>query len=215
MLAGHYAASFIGKAVEPKLPLWLLLIAAQFVDIFWAIFVLTGIERAGLDYSLPSNPMVAEHMPYTHSLLGAAIAAVLVGLAVWKWRRPARAATIIALVVLSHWFLDLLMHRPDLTLAGGDSKFGLQLWNYPLLAHSVELAVLLLSYAVYRAAAKPDARQDRVGLILVAVLVLVQLYAIYAPPPPNVPQMAASLLALWLLIPALGAWLERKKTSPA
>lgn len=216
MLAGHYAASFIGKSAAPKLPLWLLFIAAQFLDIFWGVFVLTGVERAGLDYSLPSNPMVAEYMPYTHSLLGTAVAATLVGLAMWKWLGSARSATVVALVVLSHWFFDLLMHRPDLTLAGGDSKLGLQLWNYPLLAHSFELALLLLSYWVYRAVAKPDARQARAALILASVLVIVQLYAIFAPPPPNVPQMAASLLVLWLLIPGLAAWLERpKKPAPA
>ena len=39
-----------------------------------------------------------------------------------------RAAWILAGAVLSHWFLDLLVHRPDLPLAFGESRkvgFGL------------------------------------------------------------------------------------------
>lgn len=210
MLAGHYAAAFAGKTAEPKLPLWLLFVAAQFVDIVWGVLVLTGVERAGLDYSLPSNPLVAEFMPYTHSLLGTALAAALLWVAVRAKSGSLRFATIVALVVLSHWFLDLLMHRPDLTLAGGDPKLGLRLWNYPVLAHSFELGLLVLSYWVFRIVAKPDARQGRAALILLSVLVIVQLYSIFAPPPPNVPQMTLSLLVLWLAMPALAAWLERR-----
>ncbi len=216
MLAGHYAAAYFAKTAEPKLPLWLLFLAAQFVDILWGLFVLTGVERAGLDDSLPSNPLVAEFMPYTHSLLGTAVAAGLVWFALRTRLAPRRAALILALVVLSHWFFDLLMHRPDLTLAGTDPKLGLQLWNYPLLAHSFELGLLVLSYFVFRSVARPGKAQNRAALILLIVLVIVQLYSIFAPPPPNVPQMAVSLLLLWLVMPGLAAWLEpRGSTAPA
>ncbi len=212
MIAGHYAAAFAGKTAEPKLPLWLLFVAAQFVDIIWGVLVLAGVERAGLDYSLPSNPVVLEFMPYTHSLVGTAVVATLVWFAIRQKLGSRRSATIVALVVLSHWFLDLLMHRPDLTLAGGDSKLGLQLWNHPLFAQSLELGLLLLSVLVFRAVVHPDTRQARAALILLAVLVIVQLYSIFAPPPPNVPQMVVSLLVLWLVMPGVAAWLESRGT---
>jgi hypothetical protein len=214
MLAGHYTAAFVGKAAEPKLPLWLLFVAAQLVDILWGVLVLTGVERAGLDYSLPSNPLVAEFMPYSHSLLGTGVAATLAWFVMWQGSRSRRSATIVALVVLAHWFMDVLMHRPDLTLAWAGPKLGLQLWNHPVFAHSFELGLLLLGFLVFRAVARPDARQGRAAFILLAVVVGVQLYSIFAPPPPNVLQMTVSLLVLWLVMPGLTAWLERVSGQP-
>ncbi|HEV7731837.1 MAG TPA: hypothetical protein VGR62_06730 [Candidatus Binatia bacterium] len=202
MLAGHYAASFAGKRAEPRVPLWVLFLAAQLVDILWAVFVLVGVERASLDFSLPSNALVAEYMPYTHSLLGTAVIATIAALVVWRWLGSWRGALVVGLVVTSHWFLDLPMHRPDLTLTGAGPKLGWQLWNYPLLAHGFELGVLMLSWLLL-----PDRRRGW-AVILLLVLVVVQLYAILAPPPPTVTQMVLSLLVVYLAIVGLAAWLE-------
>ena len=42
-----------------------------------------------------------------------------------------REALVLALLVLSHWFLDALVHRPDLPLVPfGDVRVGLGLWNW-------------------------------------------------------------------------------------
>ena len=45
MFIGHYGISFIAKGMEKSIPLWLLFIAVQFVDVLWAIFVYAGIEK--------------------------------------------------------------------------------------------------------------------------------------------------------------------------
>jgi len=45
MFVGHYGVSFAVKSVERKIPLWLLFLAVQFVDILWGIFVLVGVEK--------------------------------------------------------------------------------------------------------------------------------------------------------------------------
>jgi hypothetical protein len=45
MFVGHYGVSFAVKSVEKHVPLWLLFIAVQFVDVLWAIFVLAGVEK--------------------------------------------------------------------------------------------------------------------------------------------------------------------------
>src|SRR5689334_6249769 len=117
MFVGHYGASFLGKAAAPRVPLWVLLLAAQLVDVAWAVFILLGIERFHLDPSLPSNPLVLEHMPYTHSLVGtvawAALAAGLVAASA-RFGDGRRAAVVTALVVASHWALDVLVHRADM-----------------------------------------------------------------------------------------------------
>ncbi len=33
MFAGHYTSAFVAKAASPRTPLWILLLAAQFVDV--------------------------------------------------------------------------------------------------------------------------------------------------------------------------------------
>ena len=208
MFVGHYAAAFAGKRVAPKTPLWVLLVAAQAVDFLWAGLVLGGVERAKLDHTLPTNPLVAEHMPYSHSLLGTAVVSVLMGLMVGRCWRSFRAGAVVAAVVISHWFCDLLMHRPDLTLYGLPPKLGLQLWNYPLASHLLELVLLVA--AVFWLMAAQASVQRRNTMILAGVLVLSQLYAALFPPPPTIALMCVTLLLSWAAYPALAAWLERR-----
>ena len=146
MFIGHYSASFVAKAIAPQVPLWLLLAAAQLVDFVWAIFILTGVEHASLDPSLASNPLVLHHMPYTHSLVATLAWSVIAFLMAWKAiGLAAREALAVAAVVASHWFLDLIVHRPDLPLLTGAPKLGLGLWNFPQLAYGLEVSLLLVT----------------------------------------------------------------------
>lgn len=213
MFVGHYAAAFAGKRIAPKAPLWVMLIAAQAVDFLWAGLVLSGVERAELDHSLPTNPLVAEHMPYSHSLLGTAVVAGLMAWVVGRGWRNFRAAAVAAAVVISHWFCDLLMHRPDLTLFGQPPKLGLQLWNYPVASHLLEL--VLLGAAVFWLMAAQASVQRRNTMILAAVLVSSQLYAALFPPPPTIALMCVTLLLSWAAYPALSALLERRSSEAA
>jgi len=145
MLAGHYSAAFLAKALEPRLPLWILAIAVQLVDVLWALFVLVGIEHLRVDPSLPSNPLDLYHMPYTHSLLGALAWAALAAAAVFAWRREWLASLVVAGAVASHWLLDWVVHRPDLLLWSGSAKHGLALWNFPVVGIAVESSLLVAS----------------------------------------------------------------------
>jgi hypothetical protein len=57
-LSGIYAVSFVAKSLKPSVPLWLLFLAVQLVDVFWAIFVLFGIEGARVVPGItPINPI--------------------------------------------------------------------------------------------------------------------------------------------------------------
>ncbi len=210
MLAGHYAAAYFAKTAEPRLPLWALFAGAQLVDIAWCVLALAGVERLSLDYSLPTNPLVADYMPYTHSLLANALWAVAAALVAWKWLGSGRAAVILALAVLAHWFFDLPMHRSDLTLAGGEHKLGFALWQYPVLAHSLEFALLGLSVWLYVAWVKPAAPQRKAAIWLGLLLAGLQIYSIVAPPPKTVTEMVASLLVVYLAVAGLAAWLETR-----
>jgi hypothetical protein len=210
MLAGHYAAAFVGKAAQPSLPWWVLCIAAQLVDIIHCLLLLVGRERTVLDFSLPSNPLVIQHVPYTHSLVGNALWGLLAGVIAYALFDSLKAAFTVGLVVLSHWFLDLLMHRPDLTIHGRPPRFGLGLWNAPPIAHGVELCTIVLSVVLYIGVVRPRPPALRVALTLALFFIVVQLYSIFAPPPATIQAIALSLLAFLVITVALAAWLDKR-----
>jgi hypothetical protein len=213
MFIGHYGAALVAKRVEPRVPLWALLLAVQIVDVFWAIFVLLGIESARLDPSLPSNPLVLSFMPFTHglpatlvwALLGAAIGAL------WFARAGARAriALVLAAAVASHWCLDLIVHRPDLPLWGDSHKVGAGLWNFPAVALLLEIAIFIAAF-LWSLQAKLWSAKQRTRLIaLFAVILVVQLASFFGPAPPSIHAVVVSGLCIYLAVAAVSRWIEK------
>ena len=212
MFIGHYSASFVAKAIAPRAPLWLLLAAAQLVDILWGIFILTGLESASLDPSLASNPLVLHDMPYTHSLVASVAWAVIAFLIAWKaLGLAANEALAVAAVVGSHWFLDLIVHRPDLPLLAGPPKLGLALWNYPLVAYALEVSLLIVT--VWLCVKAIPIRTDRRGVWygFAIALVAIQTMTSFGPISPTLNTMVVSALLLYLIIPFAGRWVERRQ----
>ena len=151
MFIGHWAPALAAAAISKRKPrLGTLFLAAQLVD--WAFFtlLLTGNEKMRVVPGITAmNPMDLYFMPITHSLLGSAMFAAGFALLVWLWRRDLSFALLAGAVVLSHWLLDLVVHRPDLTLAGGPLKLGLGLWNHPWIAIPLELGLTFGALAFY------------------------------------------------------------------
>ena len=205
MLAGHYSAAFLGKALAPGLPLWILAIAAQLIDVLWAVFVIAGIEHLRVDPSLPSNPLDLYDMPYTHSLIGALGWAALAAAAVFVWRREWLASLVVAGAVASHWLLDWVVHRPDLLLWGGSAKHGLALWNLPVVAFGVE-SLLLIASAWILLRSREAGRRPRRGVVaIVSSLLALQVVLTVSPPPIGPLAVGGSALVLFGAV-AWGAW---------
>jgi hypothetical protein len=206
MLAGHYTTAFVAKAASPRTPLWTLLLAAQLVDVLWVLAILTGIEHARLDPTLASNPLDLYHMPYTHSLTGTLLwaAAAFAGSRLLL-RLETGASLLVAAVVTSHWFLDVLVHRPDMTIAGGDAKLGLALWNLPLAAYGLEVALVVASVWVAMRSCVRSESSRRAWLLLLAGLVIVQTAATFGPAPAALTGIVLSTLAIYVAVTAAGA----------
>jgi hypothetical protein len=211
MLAGHYSSALLAKRLAPAAPFWALALAAQLVDVFWAIFVMAGIEHLRLDPALPSNPLDLYDMPWTHSLVGAlawSAAAFVLAQAVWRSRAVSLA---IAATVLSHWVLDLLVHRPDLPLWPGSRKLGLAIWDYPAAALALELG--LLSGAAWLLSSRVAWRR---GLaILVVALAVFQLLVTLVPPILPPAGVAVTGLALFVTVAIAAARIERPASAAA
>jgi len=141
MFIGHYAPAFVA-ATSPKSPrLGALFVAAQLVDIAFFSFLILGVEKMRmLPGATVMNGMDLYDMPWTHSLAGAIGWGALFAIAVRLLRGGWTAGLIGGAVVVSHWLIDLLVHRPDLTLAGSAPKLGLGLWNHPWIEIPLELA---------------------------------------------------------------------------
>ncbi|MBX9898007.1 MAG: hypothetical protein K2Y17_08945 [Qipengyuania sp.] len=206
MYIGHFAPALAASAATPDAPrLGTLFVAAQLVDLAFFAFVIMGVENMRVVPGIIAmNPMDLYHMPYTHSLLGATLWGLGFGLAVLAVTRNLTAGIWAAVVVASHWLLDLLVHRPDLTLDGGPQKLGLGLWDYPLLAIPLELALIGLGFWLFLRNSRGPVGPP---LILVAVMLLFQAVNWFAPQPEEM-SIALPLVALlsYAILVALARW---------
>lgn len=204
MFIGHWAPALAVAARNKALGVATLFIAGQLID--WAFFglLLAGVEHMRFSPGISAmNPMDLYHMPWTHSLLGAAGFAAAFAALLWLFSRDRLAALLGGAVVLSHWLLDLLVHVPDLTLAGSPPKLGLGLWNHPWVEMPLELGLTFGALWLYARARRPVPL--RLG-VLVAVLLLLQGVNWFAPAEPEV-TAGTSLLAFFAYgLATLAAW---------
>jgi membrane-bound metal-dependent hydrolase YbcI (DUF457 family) len=217
MFIGHYGPSFACKAWKPVVPLWVLFIAVQLVDIVWAVLVLLGIEKVRIVPGITAtNPFDLYYMPFTHSLPGAifwSVGAAVVYRAVapaQKWT----AAAIVGGAVFSHWILDLIVHRPDLALYDDAYKVGFGLWNYPAIAFVLEIALLFGGIALYLRVTEPIDAIGRYGMTVLGLFaVVLQAYVFFGPPPVSDIAFALTALVLYFAFAVLVYWLEGKRSS--
>ncbi len=171
MFIGHFAPAMVA-ATHPKAPgLGTLFVAGQLVDFGFFGLALAGIENFRITPGITKMvPLDLYDMPYTHSLAGSAVWALGFALLIWLFTRNRTGALIGGAVVLSHWFLDLLVHAPDLTLAGSPPKMGFALWNYPMIEMPLELAITFGALAFFIIRTRPIAPSSTFVLVLLAIL---------------------------------------------
>ena len=166
MFLGHFGVGFAAKRAAPRLSLGVLFLAAQFIDLLWPTLLLIGVERVSIAPGITAvTPLDFEHYPVSHSLLAVVGWSVLVGGVCFVLRRSWREALLLALLVISHWFLDALVHRPDLPLAPvGDARVGLGLWNSLAATLLVEGSIFLGGVWMYARATRARDAAGRWGL---------------------------------------------------
>ncbi len=218
MFIGHFGVAFALKKAEPRINLGWLIAGAQFVDLLWPVFLLIGLEQVQFEPGLmEASPMNFVSYPFSHSLLASIFWAVLVFLLVKylpivKSAPKPRAAWILSIAVLSHWFLDLIVHRPDLPLALGDShKVGLGIWNSMPATLIIEFTLYLGGLWLYLKSTRATGARGRWGIpIYAAVLGLLFLMTTLGQDvPPSVPAMAVVAMVMGLALVFVAGWLDR------
>jgi membrane-bound metal-dependent hydrolase YbcI (DUF457 family) len=216
MFIGHFGLGLAAKRAAPGLSLAVLFAAAQFADMLWPLLVLAGLEEVRI---LPGitrfTPLEFVSYPYSHSL----VLLVLWGVG-FGWlarRRDPNAFVVVSALVVSHWVLDVITHRPDLPLYPGSAKFGLGLWNSIVGTVAAELPIFLVGVWVYFRTTRP---RDRAGIAGIAIL-LALLLAIYAAnvvsqtPPPSETAIAIVGVIGACLFTAWAGYADRHREVPS
>jgi membrane-bound metal-dependent hydrolase YbcI (DUF457 family) len=212
MFIGHFGVALATKKVAPRPSLGTLVIAALLPDLLWSAFLLLRWERVAIvPGATVVSPLDFVSYPLSHSLVADTIWAAIVAGGYYAIRRDRAGAGWLAALVLSHWALDVVSHRPDVPILLGGPKVGLGLWNALPAALAAELGLLAVGTWVY---AKATGARDRMGtgslVALVALLTALYFASLVGPPPPSTEALAASGLAQWLFV-AWAYWLDRHR----
>jgi hypothetical protein len=207
MFIGHFALGFAAKRAAPRVSLAALCAAAQTADLLWPIFVAAGIEQVRID---PGNtavtPLDFVSYPYSHSLLFLCIWGVVFAAAY------SRTSLLIFGLVVSHWVLDFVTHRPDMPLYPGSPRFGLGLWSSIAATVAVELPMYAAGLWIYARATRPRDAKGRWGFwTLAAFLTIVYIANILGPPPPSVTALWVSAIVGGLVLLVWIWWVDRHR----
>ena len=204
MFLGHFALGLVASRLEKRLPLGTALLASQVPDAIWPYLLLAGAETVSIvPGDTAMTPLRFDSYPWSHSLLMVAITGAVLGFIYKAMSEERRAAAFFAGLVVSHWILDFISHRPDMpVLPFGDRKFGLGLWfSVPLtvLVEGLMFAGAVTFYAIFR-------KMKASFWALIATLSLVYIGNVIGPPPPGVTAIAVSMIAL---VPLIWWWGNR------
>ena len=228
MFMGHYAPAVWDTkrgSSAPLIPLWLGFLAVQFIDIIFAVLVMLGIEGGGT--MVDGVPIF--DIPFSHSLLSTLFLSC-VGAVIFQMISKAKGPKVFfvfAMLIFSHWVLDLVVHRPDLPLyPGGELMLGFGVWNFPYIAYALEMGLLLAGFLFWMKVTQPKSTLYSIlPWALFAVMGLIQYAFILAPglevqagtfdinSGPQGVALGISALLTYAVIAAWVAWIERGRPS--
>jgi hypothetical protein len=167
--------------------------------------VLANVEKVSVDHAATVvTPLNFSYYPFSHSLEATLSYSLIAGLITWRIFSSVRVGFVTFSVVLSHWVLNFITHRPDLPLFFGDEKFGLGLWNSLWGTFFVEVGIFLLGSVLYLKFFPPLNRKRKIAFCsLILFLSVIYLGNIFGPKVPlDTPgaAIAGPALAMWLIV---------------
>jgi hypothetical protein len=90
MFLGHFGVALTAKKVAPKASLGMLVLAAQFADLLWPIFLLPGWEQVRISPGdTRFTPLDFISYPYSHRLLAELLWGLAIGAVYFVFRKDA------------------------------------------------------------------------------------------------------------------------------
>jgi hypothetical protein len=117
--------------------------------------------------------------------------------------------------VLSHWFLDLIVHTPDLPLwSDASTKLGLGLWRNAIATYALEAALLGGGLWLCLRSSTATSSIGKYGMgVFVVILLLVNAVNIFGPPlGDSKVSLAISALVMYFLFAGAAHWLDRRRS---
>jgi membrane-bound metal-dependent hydrolase YbcI (DUF457 family) len=153
MLAiNHAATALIINKIYPDVPMAMILVSVQLIEIIWVILNFLGVEKTRTEPSVESvSDVHLEYMPFSHSI----VSTIVLGAGAWiliaLGFKAVDIATAVALGICSHLVLDLISHARDITIAPflDTPKFGLGLYEKPAAAFVFETIYGIFCWWVY------------------------------------------------------------------
>jgi hypothetical protein len=213
MFIGHFGMGLAAKKIDHHLSLGTLFLASQLIDLLWPIFLLVGLERVKVEPgNTPFTPLNFIYYPFSHSLLSVFLWAIVLGLIYFLLRKNLKSSVVLSVLVMSHWILDLITHRPDLPLSPWTKvKVGLGLWNSITLTMLIEGLIFLAGAYLYLKTTRAKNTQGTISLwSLFLFLIVVYLLNIFGSPPPSEKPIAIIGLLQWLIV-AWGYWIDKNR----
>ena len=199
---GHVALALGASKTEPRLNVGWLVFAAVLSDFLLGIFAAFGLEHATVPADFTSRHYLLFTFPYSHGLLALVIWSTILGFLVSRARgfRGQRVWILVALVALSHFLLDGLVHVAGLPLVGENSpKLGLGLWKFLPLELSLETLMAIGGIVIYWKIRGADGSAlSRYGI---AIFVIVMTALTWTQLLPNPAPSPRALTISWIVAP--------------
>jgi hypothetical protein len=209
---GHFALGFAAKRTAPYTSLGTLFAASQLPDLLWPVFVLAGAEQVRIAPGATAfTPLDFTSYPWSHSLLLVAAWGLLFGGLYWFGTRNGRAAVVLGLLVVSHWVLDVVTHRPDMPLVPHGPEVGLGLWNSVPATIVVEGAMFAAGVWVYAHGTRPLTKTGRWALVSLVAFLSAIYVGNMAGPPPNITAIWIGGMLGGVILITWAAWIDRHR----
>jgi hypothetical protein len=191
-----------------------LLVAATLPDLLFCLLLAAGVEDVRIQPGITAvNALDLYDIGVSHSLvLDIVWGALFAGLYLWQ-RGNARAAYLLFALVVSHWLLDFVSHRPDMPLAPWvDRYFGLGLWDSRAATFVVEGLMWAVSIGLYMRATRPLRRAGTLGFWpVIAALTAIWLLSLTGAPPPGVRAVVVVNTIFFCAVAAWAFWIDRQR----
>jgi hypothetical protein len=218
MGVGHAAVAIVASRAIPRLNAGWLVFASLFADFLLGVFGLLGLEGAHVPPEYPARHYLTFTFPYSHGLLPLLAWAILLGALVAAGLRldRKRAFAVVALVALSHFFLDALVHVVGLPLWGENSpKVGLGLWGVMPLELALETLMSIAGVIIFWKSAASSAL-SRYGVAGFMLLLCAATWSpLFMSAPPDVAQLVPGWIASPLIFGAMVYGFDRRRAAIA